>query len=86
MGAPLPISKLVELIGDENIKVQNLAHNLSGARQMKDCGLITFATSKEHCSEIMKAGAGLESSKVVGLILWVPTEKIDEINHLNQIT
>lgn len=79
MSRQIPISEIVRRVGDESIQVQNVAHNMSGGRQMKDHGLITFATSKENCSEIMKQAAGLGTAKIVGLILWMPADKVNEI-------
>ncbi len=77
---PLGISELVRLVGDENIMVQNLAANMTAGNNGKKQSTLTFATSKEHCGDAMKAAAGIESAKYVGLILWMPREKIDEIN------
>lgn len=75
MSAPLGISELVRIVGDENIQVQNLAHNLSDARQLKDCCKLTFTTSKEHGQKLMKQAAGIDSN-LVALILWMPADKL----------
>ncbi len=76
MGEPLPISRLVALIGDENIQVQNVAHNMSGARKMKDHYLVTFATAPEHGLELMNSAALGTPSKLIGLVLWFPANKL----------
>jgi hypothetical protein len=72
---PLGISELVALVGDENIQVQNLGHNMTNASKGKDRGLITFATSPEHCQQLMQTAAGIESN-LVGLVLWIPADKL----------
>lgn len=75
MSNPIPISKLVALIGDENIQVQNVAHNMTAANNGKKIATITFATSPEHCQKMMRAAAGIQSN-LVGLVLWFPADKL----------
>lgn len=80
MSKPLGISELVAKIGDENIQVQNIASNMTAGNNGKNQSTLTFATSPEHCSDQMKAAAGVGKPKYVGLLLWIPSEIIDRIN------
>lgn len=82
---PLPISELVRLVGDDNIQVQNLLQNCTDLRKGKKLSTITFATDPKMVHEFIEAGIG-GRSKVVGLVLWMPAEKIDEINRAHPIT
>lgn len=74
MSKPLGISELVARVGDENIQVQNIGHNMTAANNGKKMATITFATSPEHCQQMMRLGAGIKSS-IVGLVLWMPADK-----------
>lgn len=73
---PLGISELVSKIGDENITVQNLASNLSEVKNGKKDSRLTFFTSPEMGRQIAKEAAGIESSTHIGLILWIPRDKL----------
>lgn len=79
MSKPLPITELVHLVGDENITIQNVAHNLTGARKMKDHVVLAIATSPEVGADMMRAAAGVGGAKYVGLILWMSKERVDAI-------
>lgn len=62
-------------IGDENIKVQNLAANFTNGTCGKIEGKLTFVTSRENAQAVMKQAAGIES-EMMALILWFPKNKL----------
>lgn len=76
MNEPLSISQLIAHVGDENITVQGLASNLAGVRNGKKDSRIEFYTSLQNGRSIAKEAAGIESSEIVGLILWIPSNKL----------
>lgn len=73
---PLGISKLVALVGDDNITVQNLLANATDFKDGKKGATITFAAPPDHVQELMQASVMGRKSKVVGLVLWLPTDKL----------
>ena len=71
----MTISELVKSIGDENIKVQNLANNFTSGTCGKIEGKLTFVTSRDHAQAIMQQGAGIPND-TMALILWFPKSKL----------
>lgn len=69
------LSKLIQIVGDENIEVQNLAENMASMNANKKHSTIAFRASPEKGNQIAKAACGL-TSNVVGLVLWLPSDKI----------
>lgn len=82
MNEPLPISKLVALIGDENIQVQNILGDAMDVRDGKEHGTILFATDRKYAKALIEEGVGGES-QYVGLVLWVETGIINKIKALS---
>ncbi len=75
---PLGISELVRLIGDENITIQNVAHNTTGVKNPKhgNHSAITFNTDPAIGQEFAAALACGQTPRKTGLILWFDTDKI----------
>lgn len=76
LNEPWSIARVVNHVGSENIKVQNLATCLASGHQGKtDCRL-TFFTSKEHGASIMREACMGKDKGVIGLVLWIPVDKL----------
>lgn len=80
MSIPLGISELVRLAGDENIQVQNLLQNTVDLNNGKKGSSIRFMTDPAMVKAFMDASLYGGKASHVGLVLWIPTEIIDEIN------
>jgi len=74
---PLGISKLVALIGDENIQFQNLAHNTTHVSNPKHRrhSAITFNCAPDIGQEFAAALACGQTPRKTGLIIWFDTDK-----------
>lgn len=64
--APLPISKLIELIGDENIEMQNLDEATETYDRAK------FGTKARFVTTV---GFSMDGFDKLGLILWIDRDK-----------
>lgn len=67
----MSITELMQHVGAENISLQNLADSLVKADLKKNDGEITFATDRGIVHDMM-----LGRSKLVGLIVWLPKDKM----------
>lgn len=72
----MSIIELLQKAGVENVKVQSVASDLVEA----DCrnphaATITVATSHEMASAVSRESGGVSGSHV-GLLVWVPRDKI----------
>lgn len=80
MSEPLGISKLVAMIGDENIQVQNILANATDFKDGKKAATITFTTAPATVQELMQASVAGRKSKIVGLVLWFPADRLIQEN------
>lgn len=76
MSKPLSIVDLVTHVGAENIQVQNVMSNATDYKDGKKCATITFATDPATVQELMQASVMGRKSKIVGLVLWMPADKL----------
>lgn len=74
----MKISELIAKIGDEHVKVQTLAENMTCGSITRNGGKITFATSAEFVSEMNRAAILGGKPSHVGLVVWLPRERLPE--------
>lgn len=70
---PKTLSQIIESVGNENVKVQKLTDCVVKSATKKSVTTITFQTEVIHTNDLMYGG---EKSGYVGLILWLPKEKL----------
>ncbi|AHF89532.1 hypothetical protein OPIT5_03950 [Opitutaceae bacterium TAV5] len=74
----MKLSELIQHVGDECIQMQNLEQSLVRVVQKKNDGEITFATSKGKASQLAKCAVLGGKPDHVGLVVWLPREKLPE--------
>lgn len=68
----LKLSELIAVVGDDNIKLQNLLESLDSATTTKKNGTkLSFFTDQITPTEIMRG-----TQTVVGLVIWLPKDKV----------
>lgn len=77
MSQPIGIHKLVASIPEECIQVQNIAHNATNFNNGKKQATITFASNPAFVQDLMTASVMGSKAKIVGLVLWIPADKLD---------
>lgn len=73
----MSITELITKVGAENIVLQNIGNDCVDLKVNKHCGVITFNTDKAKVQDLMSASMTGSRTKFVGLILWIPRDKID---------
>jgi hypothetical protein len=68
------ISELIAMVGDENIRFQNLEEALIEANISGDVAKIKFGTEKDKVMNYLHKA----DRKFVGLVVWLPIEKMPE--------
>ena len=68
----MSITELIAAVGDENIELQDIQQNLDSAQTVRGNGKVTFVTAAGKVTDMF---AGNES-KFVGLVLWLPRERM----------
>lgn len=69
----MKMSELILAVGDDNVKFQNLLQGDIDLAMTKRGTKVTFYTDGITPADVMdKAGC-----KVVGLVLWLPRDKVD---------
>lgn len=71
----MKLSELIASVGDENIKIQNLAQSLVRFNRKKTDSEITFATSHENGDWLARESMGGEPGSKLGLVIWLPRDK-----------
>lgn len=66
------ITELITAVGDENIEFQNIQQNLDSAEIVRGNGKVTFVTAPDKVVDLFAKN----ESKFVGLVLWLPRERI----------
>lgn len=74
----MKLSKLLELVGDNNLKFQMLHESFSNASENKTCGKITFFTEKINSQGLMNQIATGIKPQFTGMVVWIPTAKMDK--------
>jgi hypothetical protein len=69
----MKLSELIQHVGDEHVEVQTLEGSLVNVRACKSDGEITFATDR---SRALQLAAGLDQAEWVGLVVWLPRERM----------
>jgi len=71
---PMGIIELLTRIGEDNVRMQNLVESATNfqARKHGDTA-VTFLTSEITTSEVASG-----SARHVGLVLWLPTERVKQ--------
>ena len=70
----LALSELCRRVGDEYIKIQNLGESLAGARSHKN-GVTEVSFFTQEVSPATFVGG---DEKVIGLILWLPRDRVEK--------
>lgn len=70
----MKLSELILHVGDEHVGLQNLDNSLIRAQAKTRDGEITFATDRRHVMQ----RAFDQPVTHVGLIVWLPVEKLPE--------
>ena len=70
----MKLSELIQHVGDDHVQLQNLAGSLIRASMKTRDGEVTFATDRD------KVGAlcGVGKSTHMGLVVWLPIERLPE--------
>ena len=74
----MKISELLSKVGDEHIKVQQLMSDMTAGNIGKRGATITFATDSGFVSEYNKCLALGGSTSHVGLVVWIPADRLQE--------
>lgn len=72
----MTMTELLERVGNDHIKFQNLLESMENIQTRKDGSVaVTFLTSVNN---ITPNDVALGTGKHVGLVLWLPRERVDE--------
>lgn len=77
MAKPLPLSELVQQVGDDVIVVQNLIENIKNVRRGRRDVTVTFVTAPHLIS--LAAVVAPEEAEYVGLVIWLPRKRVEEV-------
>jgi hypothetical protein len=70
----MKMSDLILAIGDDNVKFQNLFDSMNSiSTSKKGVSKISFSTDGVTANEVMSP----DTSKNVGLVLWLPRDKVE---------
>lgn len=76
MSDPLPLSKLIEHVGDKHIVVQNILHSSPEITECKQDGRIAFYTAKDKAKDLIQQAACGKAGEWTALVVWIPTKKL----------
>lgn len=71
------IIQLIEKVGMDNVQVQTVAHSFTGGRMRKHGAEITLCITQQLFTSMAKEATGIEGTHV-GLILWIPRDRLRE--------
>lgn len=74
----MKLSELIAHVGDDAVKVQNLQGDFVGSNNGPKGATITFATDPVHVSQLAKAAMLGTKPDHVGLVLWLPRNRLPE--------
>lgn len=74
----MKLSELISQVGDENIAIQTLETSFVRGSVKKHDVEITFATNKTKGQNLITAVATGGKADELGLIVWIPREKLPE--------
>jgi len=69
----MKMSELIAAVGDEHVIFQNLLNDAQSIDKTKHGTKITFYTDAIQAEELLGGG----KSKNMGLVLWLPQERVD---------
>lgn len=71
MSHPLSLRRLIELVGDDEVRIQFLSTCMTNIVAKKKETLVTFATDQVHPNHVM-----MEEPPMTGMVLWLPTDLV----------
>ncbi len=74
----MKLSELIAHIGDDNVFLQNLQSSFLRGSICSSDAEITFSTEKDRGQQLLDAGASGRKPDHVGLVLWLPRERLPE--------
>ena len=69
----MKLSELVQAVGDENVRIQNLLNDAHTIDKTKHGTKITFYTDGVNAEELLGDG----KTKNIGLVVWLPRHLVD---------
>jgi hypothetical protein len=80
MSKALPLSRLIELVGDDNVRLDYLQETITGATARKKLKLteISFLTSGITPNEVFGWTMNPPRVSVVGIMVWLPKALVDQ--------
>lgn len=69
----MKMSELIAAVGDENLSFQNLLNDAHSIDKTKHGTKITFYTNAVYAEELLNGG----QTKNIGLVLWLPRDRVD---------
>ena len=74
----MKLSKLIEVVGDENISLQWVHDCMTNINVLKkkEEGRVTLAIEKDKAEDLMHRFLG-QPANHVGVLVWLPCEKVD---------
>lgn len=76
----MTLSELLQAVlaaGDENVRIQNLLNDARTIDKTKHGTKITFYTDGVQAEEIAFNGGSPNKTKNMGLVLWLPRDKVE---------
>lgn len=73
----MKMSELILAVGDENVRFQNLLNDAHSIDKTMNGTKITFYTDGVEAEEILLNGGSSAKTKNIGLVLWLPRDKVD---------
>jgi hypothetical protein len=70
----MKLSELIQYIGDDHVELQTMARSLVRASIKKKDGEVTFAADREKVA----AMCGVGKPTHMGLVLWLPIDRLPE--------
>lgn len=71
----MKLSELILAVGDDHVRFQNLNNDAHTIEKTKSGTKITFYTDGLQAEEVL--GGNANTTKNIGLVLWLPRDRVD---------
>lgn len=72
----MKLSELIACVGDDHVNVQNLQESMVSISHSKNTSTISFGTSRDKGQSIAMAALTGAKPEFIGLIVWIPRERL----------
>lgn len=72
----MKLSHLIQIVGDDNVSLQNILHSSPTMNVGKKEGRITFSTDRAKVGDLCTQGATGQKGQWTALVVWLPTDKL----------